>query len=210
MSEGKGRGNCKFVNTLISYLYRDASNYKVRNEAVVEGTLTRTQKLAIINSLIDGEFFIPSKVGLPEERFDSWTEDDHEFFELAFDGLTDTTRPTTVSITAKELYDNFIMWAAGKTRIATAPQNTEDGEFEYLLRFVTEARDASSTNEELFANQLLSLWTAYCLHKNMMCDTAAYDNKILRIWGLIEEDDKPEGCYKDFDGFDLFMGQYLC
>lgn len=85
----------------------------------------------------------------------------------------------------------------------------EDREFQYILRFVTQARDASFTSEELFANQLLALWTAYCLHKHLTCDTYRYDTELSCIWPLLEEDEKPEGCYKNFDEFDLFLGQYL-
>ena len=67
------------MNTKITYLYRDASNYKVWNEQVLKGTITDDQIRIICGCLLDGEFFIPFKVGLPEDRFASWTVDDHEF-----------------------------------------------------------------------------------------------------------------------------------
>ena len=56
------------TNTRIHYLYRDASNYKVSNE--------------IAGCLMDGEYFIPSKIGFPEKKFEDETEDDHPWFEL--------------------------------------------------------------------------------------------------------------------------------
>ena len=65
------------MNTRINYLYRDACNYKRSNCAVVAGTLTDEEKKEIFQSL-DGEYFIPRQVGLPEVRFDdSPTVDDH-------------------------------------------------------------------------------------------------------------------------------------
>lgn len=57
------------MNTKISYLYRDASNYKVPNECIVRGLLTDEQTKAILDCL-DMDNFIPSQVGLPERRFD--------------------------------------------------------------------------------------------------------------------------------------------
>ncbi|MBP3585213.1 MAG: hypothetical protein J6J59_05960 [Peptococcaceae bacterium] len=70
------------LNTKIEYLYRDASNYKIYNECVVKGILTAEQREEIVDCLSEGEYFIPSQVGLPEKRFDDWTEDDHPWFEL--------------------------------------------------------------------------------------------------------------------------------
>lgn len=52
-------------NTRISYLYRDASNYKQHNEVVVPGTFTQEQIEAIIGCLDAGEYFIPVQVGFP-------------------------------------------------------------------------------------------------------------------------------------------------
>lgn len=69
-------------NTCIHYLYRDASNYKVSNEIVVPGTFTEEQIDVIIGCLMDGEYFIPSKIGFPEKKFEDETEDDHPWFEL--------------------------------------------------------------------------------------------------------------------------------
>ena len=70
------------TNTRIHYLYRDASNYKVSNEIVVPGTFTEEQIDAIIGCLVDREYFITSKIGFPEKKFEDETEDDHPWFEL--------------------------------------------------------------------------------------------------------------------------------
>ncbi len=93
-------------NTLIEYLYRDADNYKVWNEAVVSGVLTDEEKAQIEGSLSEGEYFLPQQVGLPEKRFDEETESDHPWFELIT--IKDTNAPTTGALTAKELLENFL------------------------------------------------------------------------------------------------------
>lgn len=98
------------ANTKINYLYRDACNYKVYNECVVEGTITEEQQKMILECLDEGEYFIPSKVGLPEEKFG--TEDDpdvdHEWFELGEGDFSRTFENPTVSITANELVQAFL------------------------------------------------------------------------------------------------------
>lgn len=75
------------MNTKISYLYRDASNYKIQNECIVRGLLTDAQIKAILDCR-DGDNFIPSQVGLPEKRFDRFDpEEDTCWFELDESGF---------------------------------------------------------------------------------------------------------------------------
>ena len=95
-------------NTQIRYLYRDASNYKVENECVVTGTLTPEQIAQIMDCCDLGEYFIPSQVGLPEQRFSQYDPaEDHCWFELAEDGFEETAKPATVGISAQQLVENF-------------------------------------------------------------------------------------------------------
>lgn len=74
---------------LFTYLYRDASNYKAHGAVVLSGAVTPEHKRRLRASLIDGEYFIPEKVGLPSlrERLYEYsdgspTEDDHVLHEL--------------------------------------------------------------------------------------------------------------------------------
>ena len=84
------------MNTKISYLYRDASNYKVPNECIVRGLLTDEQTKAILDCL-DRDNFIPSQVGLPERRFDRFDpEEDTCWFELYESGFEPTDAEATV------------------------------------------------------------------------------------------------------------------
>lgn len=96
------------MNTRISYLYRDASNYKVYNECIVRGLLTDEQTKAILDCL-DSDNFIPSQVGLPERRFDRFDpEEDTCWFELYESGFEPTDAEATVDLSVEELVSRFL------------------------------------------------------------------------------------------------------
>lgn len=92
-------------NTIFSYLYRDASNYKKANAVVVRGTFQESDEAAIQAALFEGEYFIPRQIGLPEERFGALNEDDHCWFE--YSDMTLTSAATTVDLTVAELVNRF-------------------------------------------------------------------------------------------------------
>lgn len=96
------------MNTKISYLYRDVSNYKVPNECIVRGLLTDEQTKAILDCL-DRDNFIPSQVGLPERRFDRFDpEEDTCWFELYESGFDPTDAEATVDLSVDELVSRFL------------------------------------------------------------------------------------------------------
>lgn len=97
------------VNTEINYLYRDGENFKFYNRAVLQGELTKELIDEIISCLDGGEYFIPSAVGLPEERFEEETDADHRWFELNKSGFNSTQEKPTVKITAIEFYNLFLL-----------------------------------------------------------------------------------------------------
>ena len=96
--------------TRISYLYRDAGNYKVHNEAYVAGVFTDKEKALIRGTLLDGEYFIPCQVGLPEKRFETWdSEADHNWFELMDFETTDEIPAGHYAVmTAQKLLQRFL------------------------------------------------------------------------------------------------------
>lgn len=96
------------MNTRISYLYRDAANYKVLNSVVISGELSDKQIEVIIGCLDEEGYFIPSQVGLPEVKFEDTNEDDHCWFELDKKGFEKTDEEPTVEINANELYERFM------------------------------------------------------------------------------------------------------
>ena len=95
------------MNTQINYLYRDASNYKVYNECVIEGEITDEQIMTIIGCLEDGEYFIPEQVGLDANRFSDFTDDDHCLMELCKQDFSHTDKKPTVNLNCEQLVRNF-------------------------------------------------------------------------------------------------------
>jgi len=94
-------------HTLLLYRYRDASNFKANGEILLSGTATPELRSRLCSSLLDGEYFIPEKVGLPSLREQLYaysdgipTDDDHlvhEFVELR-EALP--AESTTLAVTA--------------------------------------------------------------------------------------------------------------
>lgn len=96
------------MNTVIEYYYRDSANYKVWNEAVINGLLNEEQIEEIIASLDSGVYFIPSLVGFPEEQYDGWEMDAYRpFFELDRKWIHDEEEDATVNITPEQLVSDF-------------------------------------------------------------------------------------------------------
>lgn len=101
-------------NTKISFLFRDASNYKVRNECIVAGLISGEQIAAIQSCLMDGEYFKPDMVGLTGETFVDLGyaayDDDPDFFEMKWpvkESFTHTADLPTVELTVDQLVENF-------------------------------------------------------------------------------------------------------
>lgn len=75
--------------SLLAYRYRDAANYKANGAVLLSGEATAEHHRRLKASQIDGEYFIPEKVGLPSlrERLYQYSEgvptsDDHLLHEL--------------------------------------------------------------------------------------------------------------------------------
>ena len=70
------------MNTLMHYLYRDSENNKVHTAVVLKGEITEQQKEKISACLENGSDFIPSQVGLLDNRFETLEAEDQPWFEL--------------------------------------------------------------------------------------------------------------------------------
>ena len=82
----------------------------------------------------------------------------------------------------------------------------------YELEFICEFAKQSDLKIELAQRQLRSLWTAYCFHKNIDCDTGRYDKDLAAIWDAVREngscpwkDDDKNFYATGYDQFDDFM-----
>lgn len=95
-------------NTKIYYLYRDGSNYKKPNSIVVPGRYTEEQIQTIISCLNEGQWFVPHKVGFPEEKFEEETEADHPWFELYACDFYETSESPQLEKTPDEIVQLFL------------------------------------------------------------------------------------------------------
>lgn len=95
-------------NTRVHYLYRDASNYKKPNSVVVTGLFSEEQIQMIISCLNEGQWFVPHKVGFPEEKFEEETEDDHPWFELYACDFEETSESPQLEKTPDEIVQLFL------------------------------------------------------------------------------------------------------
>lgn len=92
----------KKTNTKITYLYRDACNYKIWGEEIIQGTLTLSQ---LTPYLIDTEFFIPKDIGLLDLQPQPGTEDGHDLHTI--EEMESTRGKATIRVTAETLVSNF-------------------------------------------------------------------------------------------------------
>ncbi len=78
-------------------------------------------------------------------------------------------------------------------------------EFMYLRAYA----EQSSFDEEVCRDQLRMLWTAYCLHHELLVDTAGYDNDLLELWNRMSEIGDGTSEWDGYNSFDAFMCRYL-
>lgn len=98
-----------YKSTSIEYLYADGSNYKTFNKIIVPGRYTAEQIDTIIKCLNEEQWFIPSKIGFPEEKIDDVEiEDDYPWFELNVWDFKDSTKPPQIDKSPEEVVDLFL------------------------------------------------------------------------------------------------------
>ena len=125
------------MNTQVSYLYRDADNYKAGHCTILEGTLTEEQIAQIEAKLNDYGYFIPSQVGLEDvqwklQQYDSqdWEVDGCWHEGLNFEAVD---VPPTERRTIEDLYQAFMAvgeWEEFEVEhpLGTKEEDEEDGD----------------------------------------------------------------------------------
>lgn len=83
----------------------------------------------------------------------------------------------------------------------------ENKEWEFLLGYVKDNTVYFYT--ETCRNQLLSLWTAYCLHNNLEVDTIMYDVELIDLWNAIPIEHRRELRCSNWGEFDDLMGAWM-
>ncbi len=91
--------------TKVTYIYRDASNYKFWGEFFVSGTFT----LAMVEEyLFDGEFFVPHEVGLEHLLDMPINQDDHYLHTFQTFEVVENVEVSKVKCSASELVVQFL------------------------------------------------------------------------------------------------------
>lgn len=100
-------------NTIVTYFYRDACNYKAATHLILNGTLSKQQISNILAACqYDGEdfTFVPEAIGLPLIRTGSYNEDDHPWAYFTKDAaahFSETERPQDADMTPDEFTKRF-------------------------------------------------------------------------------------------------------
>ncbi|MDR4499640.1 MAG: hypothetical protein MRK02_17235 [Candidatus Scalindua sp.] len=90
------------MNTLITYQYRDASNYKEFDTVIIRGLLSLKD---LEEYLYEKEFFIPSETRMKDLQPENLNQDDHIWHEIP--EINHTNQKPTVKITAQDIISNF-------------------------------------------------------------------------------------------------------
>lgn len=98
-----------YKSTSIEYLYGGGSNYKRFNKIIVPGRYTEDQIHTIVDCLSEGQWFIPSKIGFPEEKIDSVeTKEDYPWFELNDWDFKESTNPPQIDKSSEDVVNLFL------------------------------------------------------------------------------------------------------
>lgn len=99
------------MNTKINYVYHNVYGRRVDNTCVINGTLTDLEKEIIMSCLFEEDYFIPSKVGLPERRFDSNNrKTDKILFQFAEKPFEQTLLSADVKLMPTDLVLSFMRY----------------------------------------------------------------------------------------------------
>lgn len=91
---------------------------------------------------------------------------------------------------------------------------TKKGEWDFIIDYIRENVECIPKMRKkgitcLCYNQLISLWTAYCLHNDVFPDTYEWDNDMLSLYHVIATKFDVEISEKDLNEFDILMSTYL-
>ena len=78
-------------------------------------------------------------------------------------------------------------------------------ELEYLFTFV----EASSFEQEILCDQLVCLWTAFCLHNKIDVKADRYSTNLHDLWDQLLKNEEDPAYWSGYESFALSMGRYL-
>lgn len=84
--------------------------------------------------------------------------------------------------------------------------NYKKSEFDFMVNSLKEMYFTTAVG----FSQLLSLWTAFCLHHDLEVDTSEYDKLIGELWRIIESGGYSKTVvWKNREGFEMYMCRCL-
>lgn len=95
---------------------------------------------------------------------------------------------------------------ARPTRLEVIWMN-EKSEWQFLIDYVKD--DTTDFGLDSCRNQLLALWTVYCMHNDLDVDTAMYDAVLLDLFNALSLEQRRELCRNYYPKFDDVMGVWL-
>ena len=82
---------------------------------------------------------------------------------------------------------------------------SKEREWKFLLAYA----DYPDTGV-LHSEQLRALWTAFCIHRDLLVDTNEYDVKLISIYGHLYHTSDTAKDHDDFNTFYNYMSEFLC
>lgn len=83
----------------------------------------------------------------------------------------------------------------------------EKSEWQFLIDYVKD--DTTDFGLDSCRNQLLALWTVYCMHNDLDVDTAMYDAVLMDLFNALSDEQKVELHCTGFSELDSMMAQWL-
>lgn len=117
-------------------------------------------------------------------------------------GITGAGRPSGLPNTEKGPARS----RARPTRLEVIWMN-EKSEWQFLIDYVKD--DTTDFGLDSCRNQLLALWTVYCMHNDLDVDTAMYDAVLLDLFNALSFEQRRELCRNYYPKFDDVMGVWL-
>lgn len=83
----------------------------------------------------------------------------------------------------------------------------EQNEWKFILTYVKDS--TTYFHNDACRNQLVALWTSYCLHNDLDVDTVMYDAVLRDLFYALSDERKAELHCAHFSEFDNTMSQWL-
>ena len=84
---------------------------------------------------------------------------------------------------------------------------TEQSEWQFIVDYLKD--DTTDFYNDACQNQLVALWTSYCLHNSLDVDTAMYDAVLMDLFNALSDEQKAELHCTGFSELDSMMAQWL-